>query len=175
MTPHDEEQARSTVQPGGAPYCVACGTRFDPAAVLDRCPGCGRPVIEVLIRDRSPTPWRRYVSPRRLFGLPLLVIVSGLRGSEHPSSPVGILAMGDRPRGLIALGGLPLGVIAIGGAARGVIAIGGCALGVVSFGGLTLGVAAFGGIAVGIWAFGGVVLGLLAAHGAMIHTVYASR
>jgi hypothetical protein len=174
MTSRDEMRTGETGQPDATPYCIACGTRFDAAAVLARCPGCGRPIVEVLMREAPSIPGRRYVSPRTLFGLPLLVIVSGLRETGHRRNPVGLLALGDRPRGIIAIGGLPCGIIAIGGAARGVIAIGGCALGLLSFGGLTLGVAAFGGIAVGVWAFGGLVLGLLGAHGAIVHAVYAS-
>ncbi|MFQ5494407.1 MAG: hypothetical protein ACE5EX_03405 [Phycisphaerae bacterium] len=137
------------------PYCRECGYSLVGLTESSKCPECGRPIIEVLVRDSFGGQGKRYTSARKLFNLPLVAIATGPYGRETYGSPVGIIALGDRPRGVVAIGGAPVGFIAIGGIARGVIAIGGFAIGLLGLGGFTVGVLALGGFAIGGWAYGG--------------------
>lgn len=145
------------------PYCAACGHDLTGATAASACPECGRPLVEVLVRDRQRgglygKPTRRYTSERRLFGLPLLSIAFGPDGSGRMGHAKGYFAFGD----------IATGVFAFGGVSRGLVAFGGVSVGGVTFGGLSIGTfAAFGGGAVA-WlgsAVGGMAVGLLAGGG----------
>ncbi|MFZ9881810.1 MAG: hypothetical protein ACO3QC_10460 [Phycisphaerales bacterium] len=152
------------------PFCAACGHDLTTATAASSCPGCGRPLVEVLTREPSvygfqfpmrAKPVRRYESPQRVLGLPLVSVALGVDARGKPG----------HARGYIAIGDIATGVIALGGIARGVVAFGGLSLGAVTFGGLSLGaLAAFGGFAfaaVGS-AVGGFAVGLLAGGGGAI-------
>lgn len=94
-----------------------------------------------------------YISPRRLWGLPLVHVRLG--GGNRPVR--GIVAVGNIAVGLVALGGIGVGVVSLAGLSVGLLALGGMALGAVSAGGVALGLCAAGGVAMGQWlAIGGV-------------------
>ncbi len=86
-----------------------------------------------------------YISPVKVFGLPLIHIRFGF-GSR--------LA-----KGIIAIGNCSIGVVAIGGCSLGLFSFGGVSLGLLALGGLSLGLAALGGMAVGGFAVGGCAIG----------------
>ncbi|MCW5558882.1 MAG: serine/threonine protein kinase, partial [Verrucomicrobiae bacterium] len=102
-----------------------------------------------------------YRSPRTLFGLPLVHVVSGTDPRTGRSREAhGIIAMGPRARGGLAVGGTARGIVAIGGGAFGVFACGGVACGGVAFGGATLGLVSLGGLALAVLlACGGLAVG----------------
>lgn len=139
------------------PFCSHCGYQLTGLVNSSKCPECGRPIVEVLVRPAQRwTGGRRYASPIVVFGLPLVHIAQGPHGGEKRG----------HARGIIAIGDLATGVLAIGGFAQGVIAVGGCAVGLVAFGGLALGVlAGLGGLATGLLASGGGAVGGVAQGG----------
>ncbi len=148
------------------PFCAACGHDLTGAVQSASCPECGKPLVEVLIRERQlggmyGRPTRRYTSERRVLGLPLVSVALG---------PDAAGKMGHA-KGYFALGDVATGVFAFGGVARGLVAFGGLSLGGVTFGGLSIGTfAAFGGGAVA-WlgsAIGGFAIGLMANGGGAI-------
>lgn len=152
------------------PYCSACGHDLTGAVDSARCPECGGPLVEVLVRGKLRfgamvgKPVRRYESPTRVLGLPLLSIALGI----DEEGRIG------RAKGYVAVGDIATGVFAFGGLARGVVAFGGVSLGIVTFGGLSIGtLAAFGGGAVALLgsAMGGFAAGLVAAGGAAIGVI----
>ena len=144
-------QAQTSGQPRpGEPYCSNCGYQLTGLTESSRCPECGRPLVEVLVR-RGMILGRRYTSPTRVFGLPLVSIAVG----PGPEGTRGVA------RGIIAIGDLAVGFLALGGMACGILAFGGLSLGVCAFGGLAGGLlTAMGGLAIAPLAVGGVVLGL---------------
>ncbi|MBI4581969.1 MAG: hypothetical protein HY718_19885 [Planctomycetes bacterium] len=151
------------------PYCRACGYSLRGLTDSSKCPECGRPIVEVLVRDSFPgARGRRYQSQRRLFGLPLVSIAVGPSGGERMGRPVGIIAIGDLPKGVIAIGGRALGVVAIGGFTMGVFSVGGFALGAAAVGGFSGGIIAGGGFAVGAYAVGGMVIAVLGGVGGQV-------
>ena len=92
---------------------------------------------------------REFVSPTRLFGMPLMHVVTGVRRADgSPSVARGILAVGPRAVGLVALGSV-LGV--------GLISVGRISIGLLSFGFLSLGVFSAGAFAVALVAAWGVI------------------
>ena len=94
---------------------------------------------------RSLGVYYEYISPVKVFGLPLVHV-----------------RLGFGPR-------LAKGIVAIGNCAVGVVAVGGCSLGLVSLGGLTLGLLlAFGGLSLGLVALGGMAVGGFAVGGCAI-------
>lgn len=154
------------------PVCAACGHDLSDAVNSASCPGCGRPLVEVLVRP-AMVPMllsgrrmlaRRYQSERRVLGMPLVAIATGIGEDGKPGHAKGFFAFGD----------IATGVFAFGGLARGVVAFGGASFGGVTFGGLSLGTfAAFGGLAIA-WlgsAVGGFAAGILAAGGGAIGLV----
>jgi tRNA A-37 threonylcarbamoyl transferase component Bud32 len=102
-----------------------------------------------------------YTSRRRLWGLPLLHVVTGpdpLTGKRRTAR--GVFAFGDSAEGLFALGGLARGVFAFGGIAFGLVSFGGLSFGLLAIGGLAVSpLLAAGGLAVGPLAMGGVAMG----------------
>ncbi len=92
-----------------------------------------------------------YVSPVRLFGLPLVHIALGPQGDQGKGVAKGIIAVGDVAFGLVfAMGGIAVGGISAGGISVGLFATGGCALGGIAVGGLAVGLLAAGGLTVGL-------------------------
>lgn len=144
------------------PYCKECGYLLVGLTESSKCPECGRPIVEVLVRDSFPgRGGYRFQTQRRVWGLPLVSIASGPRGAERMGKPVGIVAIGDAPKGVIAIGGRALGVIAIGGFAAGGITFGGFSAGLLAIGGFALGGLAIGGFAAGAYAIGGQAFAIL--------------
>lgn len=95
---------------------------------------------------------KRYRSPVRFFGLPLVSIALGPDPTqqERKGTARGWLAIGDQAYGLIAIGGgLSVGLIALGGISIGILSIGGCTLGLFSLGAVAAGLTAIGGLALG--------------------------
>jgi len=142
--------------PLGDPVCGNCGYSLKNLTESSRCPECGKPIVETLVRTgMAGLNGIRWQSARKVLGIPLVAVASGPTAEEKYGRPRGIIAIGDLPVGLIAIGGLARGGIAIGGAAVGGIALGGMSLGLLAVGGFALGVAAAGGVAVGAYALGG--------------------
>ncbi len=140
----------------GEPYCGECGYTLTGATDSSKCPECGRPLVDVLMRPMLDVgTGKRFRSKARIFGMPVIDIAIGASGTE----PRG------RAKGFIAIGNIATGVLAIGGHARGVVAVGGLATGGFSMGGMSLGLftsvggMSFGGIAVGGWATGALACG----------------
>lgn len=153
------------------PYCGNCGYELTGLVDSSKCPECGRPMVDVLIRRRGWVPGTRYASRTQVFGLPLLATAYGPSedGSETRGHAVGVVALGDIATGVIAVGGVARGVVAVGGLAMGVVALGGLALGLLcGIGGLATGLIACGGQAVGAAAQGGGALGVLADGGGAV-------
>lgn len=93
---------------------------------------------------RSLGVYYEYISPVKVFGLPLVHIRQGY----------------GLAKGIIAIGNCAVGVVAIGSGSLGLISIGGISAGLLfAFGGLSLGLFALGGVAVGGFAVGGCALG----------------
>ena len=92
-----------------------------------------------------------YMSPARLFGLPLLHIAMGPQENQGKGVAKGIIAVGDVAFGVVfAMGGIAVGGISAGGVSVGLLAVGGAAFGGVTVGGLAVGLLAFGGLAIGL-------------------------
>lgn len=119
------------------------GERSDPIPSVGECSAC---------------PWQvyyEYISPRRLWGLPLLHVRLG--GGSRPVK--GIVAVGNVAVGLVALGGIGVGLFSLAGVGVGLLALGGMTLGAASIGGVAIGLCAGGGVALGQWlAIGGVAV-----------------
>jgi len=89
-----------------------------------------------------------YISPVKVFGLPLIHIRWGL----GPRLAKGIIAIGNCAMGVVAIGGCSLGVVSLGGVSVGLLlALGGVGLGLLAIGGLAAGGFAVGGCAIGQW------------------------
>ena len=152
----------------GDPYCGGCGYPLRGLTDSARCPECGRPLVEVLMRRgyAPATAGRRYRSAATLFGLPVLDIALGPHGDEPRGRARGVIAVGDVATGWLAVGGIARGIVAIGGMAVGVFAFGGLAVGLVTAaGGTAVGGLAAGGVAVGVVASGGLTAGIIAQGG----------
>jgi len=157
----------------GDPFCGACGYSLKGLTDSSKCPECGRPLVEVLERERARLVGRRYVSPTVIFGLPLLHIAIGPHENEPRGRARGIIAIGDVATGWLAIGGFARGLFAFGGMAIGLVAFGGWSVGIlIACGGGALGGVAIGGGAVGGLAFGGGAVGVVAEGGGVIG-VYA--
>jgi hypothetical protein len=153
-----------------APYCGHCG--YDLAGCTDsaRCPECGRPLVDVLMRRRLEiSQGRRYRSAALIRGWPAIDIAIGPSPDSTRGRARGILAIGDDARGVVAIGGTARGVVAVGGMSLGVFSLGGCSLGLVSaVGGWSMGGVASGGGAIGGIATAGGAVGIVATGGAAI-------
>lgn len=161
------------LRPEEEPYCLHCNYPLKGLVDSSKCPECGRPFVEILVRNSFPgASGNRYQSKTRLWGLPLVSIASGPHGNEKVGKPVGIIAIGDYPKGVLAIGGFATGVIAIGGFARGAISMGGFSIGLVSIGGFTIGALAGGGFAAGLYAIGGMVIKVLGGGGGFVIPVF---
>jgi hypothetical protein len=150
------------------PYCGNCGYSLRGLTESSKCPECGKPIVEVLQRDRSIPRGKRYKSKTVLFGLPLVHIATGAHEDERYGKARGIIAIGDIAVGWFALGNaLAAGIVALGGGgALGVVAIGGgISLGLLALAGLAVGGVALGGGAIGGIAFGGGAAGFIAEGG----------
>ena len=154
----------------GDPYCGHCGYSLTGLEGSSRCPECGRPVIDVLMRRGDQViPGRRYRSEATLFGWPVLAISTGPAPGEKRGHARGIIAIGDRATGLLAIGGQARGIVALGGVAIGVCSFGGLSIGLLtSMGGLAIGAVVWGGVAIGLVVSGGIAIGWLAAGGVAI-------
>ena len=98
--------------------------------------------------------WRyEYKSQRTLFGLPLVHIRLGDRGTGVAK---GVLAIGNYAVGIFTIGGFSLGLVSIGGLSVGLLfSLAGWAIGGIAVGGFAVGLLAIGGAAVGLYAAGG--------------------
>lgn len=89
-----------------------------------------------------------YISPVRVFGLPLIHV----RFGYGPRLARGIIAIGNCAVGVVAVGSCSLGLLSFGGLSLGLLfALGGVSFGLVALGGLAVGGFAVGGCAVGQW------------------------
>ncbi|MFK7960890.1 MAG: hypothetical protein AB8G96_10230 [Phycisphaerales bacterium] len=153
----------------GDPFCNACGYALSGCTDSARCPECGRPLVEVLMRPELQfVGGRRRRTRARVLGMPAIDIAFGPSGNERVGRARGFIAVGDQARGVIAIGGRAHGVVAIGGIATGGVTFGGTSIGVVSLGGASMGGMALGGMAMGGLANGGMAIGGIAQGGAAI-------
>jgi hypothetical protein len=152
------------------PYCGNCGYVLTGATDSARCPECGRPLVEVLMRPVfTPKGGTRWSSRARLFGLPVVSVAFGPHGEEREGHARGFIAIGSRATGVVAVGGQARGVVAIGGFAMGGFTFGGLSLGLVSsVGGMSVGGLATGGWAIGALAQGGAAVGYVAQGGMVL-------
>lgn len=148
----------------GDPYCSNCNYELANLTESSKCPECGKPLVEVLVRHTpNRLKGRRFQSRARLFGMPAIDIAIGPHGDETRGRARGFLAIGDNAKGVVAIGGYARGLVAIGGTAIGGFSMGGLSIGLFGgIGGLVIGGFAFGGMTAGVCARGGVTAGYMA-------------
>ncbi len=152
--------------PVGAPFCRVCDYDLSGCVDSSRCPECGRPLVEVLMRPEFRLQGGTRKQTRlRIMGMPAIDVALGPSGSERRGRARGFIAVGDEAVGVFAFGGSARGVVAAGGLAVGGISLGGTSVGVLSGGGLSLGLFANGGMALGGVASGGMGIGGIAQGG----------
>lgn len=163
----------------GRPRCGACGHDLTGAVTANACPECGRPLVEVLVRDGSSrSPSYRWQTKATVWGRPAIAVAFGPRGTERRGKARGWIAIGDDAVGVVAIGGIARGIVALGGVAIGACTAGGMSLGLLlgiggfsisplgfAFGGVAIGALAVGGMAIGLAATGGLAIGHFAAGG----------
>ena len=125
------------------------------------------PAAQTTIVNNYYQRWRyEYKSQRTLFGLPLVHIRLGDRGTGVAK---GVLAIGNYAVGIFTIGGFSLGLVSIGGLSVGLLfSLAGWAIGGIAVGGFAVGLLAIGGAAVGLFAMGGGAFGVYAAGGGAI-------
>ena len=171
MSESSDPKSTTPVRTPGEPYCGHCGYSLKGLENSSRCPECGKPLIEVLMREEfGPKYGKRYRSKATLFGLPVIDIAIGPSGRERRGKARGIIAIGDIATGWLAVGGICFGIVAIGGVAIGLLSIGGMAIGLLAAaGGLGIsGGLATGGAAIGTLANGGGAIGVVAQGGGAV-------
>ena len=152
----------------GEPYCGHCGYLLTGLADSARCPECGRPLVDVLMRrEFSSVRGKRYRSKATLLGLPVIDVALGPWQGERIGRARGIIAVGDIATGFLALGGIARGVVAVGGLSVGIFSVGGLSGGLLTaIGGLAVSLGlATGGAAIGTIAVGGGAAGIIAQGG----------
>ena len=154
----------------GDPYCRVCGYPLATLVETNACPECGTPLVDGLTRvGMMLGNGRRYTSPARVLGMPVLSIAFGPNGAETYGRARGFIALGDAATGVVAVGGRAIGLVAVGGMAMGGFTLGGLSMGLgAAMGGCAIGGLAFGGMAVGGIAKGGGAVGVVADGGAAI-------
>ena len=126
------------------------------------------PAAQTTIVNNYYQRWRyEYKSQRTLFGLPLVHIRLGDRGTGLAK---GVFAVGNYAVGIFTFGGISLG---LGGWAMGALAIGGLAIGLLAIGGAAVGLFAMGGGAFGVYAAGGGAIASEIAIGGSAHAPLA--
>ena len=153
----------------GDPYCSNCGYALTGATESSKCPECGQPLVDVLMRPTMDLGGKRFRSKGRIFGMPIIDIAFGPHGREPTGKARGFIAIGNEARGVLAIGGQAVGVVAIGGLAIGGFSLGGLSIGLLTaLGGMSIGGIAFGGWAMGGLARGGGAMGFVADGGMAI-------
>ena len=102
------------------------------------------PAAQTTIVNNYYQRWRyEYKSQRTLFGLPLVHIRLGDRGTGVAK---GVLAIGNYAVGIFTIGGFSLGLVSIGGLSVGLLfSLAGWAIGGIAVGGFAVGLLAIGG------------------------------
>jgi hypothetical protein len=175
-----ERNNGSSADPGD-PYCGNCGYALKGLTDSSKCPECGKPLVETLMRRKFAFPrGRRFRSKQTIFGLPVIDVAFGPFGSERIGRARGFVAIGDIATGVLAIGGVTRGLISIGGVAVGLFSVGGLGVGLLtaaagcaistglSVGGTAVGSIASGGVAIGLIAQGGMAIGRYARGGVAI-------
>jgi len=149
------------------PYCSNCGYVLTGATESSKCPECGKPLVEVLMRPTFQRgDGKRFRSKARIFGMPVLDIAIGPSGEDTVGRARGFVAIGTEARGVLALGGRATGLVAAGGMAMGGFTFGGMSIGLFNaIGGMCIGGTAMGGFAIGGLAQGGGAVGVAAQGG----------
>lgn len=123
---------------------------------IDQMVGLERPeekrdpwaIPKKISRSQSCGVFYEYISPVKVFGLPLIHV----RFGYGPQLARGIIAIGNCAIGVVAIGSCSLGLVSLGGVSLGLLlALGGVSLGLFALGGLAVGGFALGGCAVGQW------------------------
>lgn len=110
----------------------------------------------IFIQSSTGQPYE-YISPKTLFGLPVIHINTG-GSNRRPRKAKGIIAIGDIAQGFVAIGGISFGLVSLGGISFGLVGVGGIAFGLASVGGVSIGLVAVGGVAYALsHAFGGII------------------
>jgi hypothetical protein len=163
-----EQAEEDTQTTGGDPYCGNCGYSLKGLTESSRCPECGKPLVETLMRRGFPKrQGKRFRSKQKIFGLPVIDIALGPSENQRIGRARGFIAIGDVATGIVAIGGISRGFVAIGGVALGIFSVGGWAIGLVTAaagGAISTGLAV-GGAATGLVASGGLAIGLIAQGG----------
>ena len=93
-----------------APFCSACGYDLSKSTESSKCPECGRPLVEVLVRDEgAQAARRRYQSEQTFLGLPLVSVAFGRDANGKPGHAKGWLAIGGMVIAAHGVGGLVVG------------------------------------------------------------------
>lgn len=160
------ELAAGELPPVGTPFCRVCDYDLTGCVDSSKCPECGLPLVDVLMRpELQLSGGTRRQTRLRIMGMPAIDIAMGPSGNERRGRARGFIAIGDEAVGVFAFGGSARGVVAGGGMAIGGVAVGGTSMGVLTGGGMALGLFANGGMAIGGVASGGMGIGGIAQGG----------
>lgn len=155
-------QPEPACQPGAADLCRDCPYRQLSRQLDDS--------LDKHFKKAGYVWEKRYTSPRRLWGLPLVDIdlAGGNFGMMRGHHAKGILAIGNTATGFISIGMVAKGGFSLGLVSLGVISLGLVSLGLVALGTLALGAAAMGNIAVGLVSLGNISSALWLACGNLV-------